>query len=345
MNIKRLMGSPPGRLWAKMNEDNAFNWAVVLAWNFLQSLFPIVLVMAAVLGLALGFMGVGSGQIYHTVASFIPDPKAQQDTFNALNSFHQKSGLFFLIGFLGLVWSGTGLFRAMEQAFAVIYHTRQRPLLKGVLMSVGMVVLLTVFGGLMLVSTTLLGLLNQLPYLPSLLANGTVVFIIQAAIGVIGGFVLYLAIYFVVPNRRMRWGSIWIGAALAAVLFEALSLIFPLYLRLTGAGSGYGKTFGLLFLLMLYFYYIGVVTMLGVEINSLLYPIQVDQPNGKESLVTPVQAGNATPEPAPLQAPADAPATASSETPSKVGRSRISGVFALSVLWLTGILRRRSRIA
>jgi len=345
MNIKRLMGSPPGRLWAKMNEDNAFNWAVVLAWNFLQSLFPIVLVMAAVLGLALGFMGVGSGQIYHTVASFIPDPKAQQDTFNALNSFHQKSGLFFLIGFLGLVWSGTGLFRAMEQAFAVIYHTRQRPLLKGVLMSVGMVVLLTVFGGLMLVSTTLLGLLNQLPYLPSLLANGTVVFIIQAAIGVIGGFVLYLAIYFVVPNRRMRWGSIWIGAALAAVLFEALSLIFPLYLHLTGAGSGYGKTFGLLFLLMLYFYYIGVVTMLGVEINSLLYPIQVEQPDGKESLVTPVQAGNATPEPAPLQAPADAPATASSETPSKVGRSRISGVFALSVLWLTGILRRRSRIA
>ena len=112
MNIKRLMGSPPGRLWAKMNEDNAFTWAVVLAWNFLVSLFPIVLVMAAVLGLALGFMGVGSGQIYHTVASFIPDPKAQQDTFNALNSFHQKSGLFFLIGFLGLVWSGTGLFRA-----------------------------------------------------------------------------------------------------------------------------------------------------------------------------------------------------------------------------------------
>jgi membrane protein len=290
MNAKRLTDSLPGRLWAKMGEDNAFTWAVVLAWNFLQSLFPIVLVIAAVLGVGLGFLGVGSGTIYHTVASLIPDTKAQKDTFNALNNFHQQSGLFFVLGFAGLVWSGTGLFRAMEQAFAVIYHTRQRPLPKGILMSVGMVLLLTVFGGLMLVSTTLLGLVNQVPYVPLLLANGTVDFAVQLAVGSLSGFVLYLAIYYVVPNKKMRWGSIWIGAALAGALFECLSLIFPLYLRLTGAGAGYGKTFGLLFLLMLYFYYIGIVTMLGVEVNSLLHPIRVKQPNGSESLVTPVQA-------------------------------------------------------
>lgn len=278
MNGKRLLASPPGRLFTKMNEDNAFTWAAVLAWNFLLSLFPLVLVVAAVLGLALGFLGVGSDQVYRTVASLIPDSKAQKDTFNALNNFHQKGGIFFLIGFAGLVWSGTGLFRAMEQAFAVIYHTRQRPMLRGILMSVGMVVLLTVFGGLMLVSTTLLGLLNQLPYLPSLLANGTLDFAVQVVVGGLSGFVLYLAIYHVVPNQKMGWGSIWVGAALAGTLFECLSLAFPLYLRLTGAGSGYGRTFGLLFLLMLYFYYIGVVTMVGVEVNSLLRPIRVDQP-------------------------------------------------------------------
>jgi membrane protein len=284
------MESLPGRLFTKMSEDNAFTWATVLAWNFLLSLFPIVLVIAAVLGVGLGFLGVRSGAIYHTVAALIPDTKAQKDTFNALNNFHQQSGIFFLLGFAGLVWSGTGLFRAMEQAFAVIYHTRQRPLLKGIAMSVGMVLLLTVFGGLMLVSTTLLGLVNQVPYLPSLLANGSVDFAVQVAVGSLSGFVLYLAIYFVVPNKKMRWGSIWIGAALAGALFEILSLIFPLYLRLTGVGAGYGKTFGLLFLLMLYFYYIGLVTMLGVEVNSLLHPIRVKQPNGSESLVTPVQA-------------------------------------------------------
>jgi membrane protein len=340
MNVERLTESLPGRLWTKMNEDNAFTWAVVLAWNFLLSLFPIVLVIAAVLGLGLGFLGVGSGSIYHTVASLIPDPKAQKDTFNALNNFQQKSGIFFVLGFVGLVWSGTGLFRAMEQAFAVIYHTRQRPLPKGILMSLGMVLLLTLFGGLMLVSTTLLGLVSQVPYLPSLLANGTVDFAGQVVIGGLSGFVLFLAIYYVVPNQKMRWGSIWIGAALAGALFECLSLLFPLYLRFTGAGAGYGKTFGLLFLLMLYFYYIGIVTMLGIEVNSLLHSIRVEQPHGRESLVTPIQALDRPPEPAPLEAPADEPTTT-----DRGRRSRIKGFVAFALLWLTGAIRGRPRVS
>jgi membrane protein len=283
--------------------------------------------MAAVLGVGLGYIGVSSHQVYGTVASIIPDRNAQKEVLATLNTFQQRSGIFFLVGFVGLVWSGAGLFRSMEQGFAVIYHTRQRPLIKGVLMSVGMVLVLTVFGGLMLVTTTLLGLLNQLPYLPTVLANGAVDFALQVVLGVGTGFLLFLAIYYVVPNRRQDWGKVWIGAALAGLLFEALSLIFPLYLRVTGSGSTYGKTFGLLFLLMVYFYFLGIVTMVGFEVNSLLYPVPVDQPQGKESLVTPTQA----PKPRPRS------------KPQHVRRSRIKGVLAYAVLWLIGPLRRKSR--
>jgi membrane protein len=298
MNINRLMKTPPGRLFVKMGEDNAFNWAVIIAWNFLQSLFPIALVMAAVLGVGLGYIGVNSDRVYGTVASIIPDATAQKEVLATLNTFQQKSGIFFLIGFAGLLWSGAGLFRTMDQGFAVVYHTRKRALVKGVLMSVGMVVLLTVFGGLMLFTTTFLGLLNQLPYVPTALANGAVDLLLHMVLGGGTGFLLFLAIYYVVPNRRQDWGKVWIGAALAGVLFEGLSLAFPLYLRLTGGGSSYGKTFGILFLLMVYFYLLGIVTMVGVEVNSLLDQVPIHQRQGKESLVTPTQA----PDPAPSRA-------------------------------------------
>jgi len=275
--VRTLRESVAGRLVDKLGRDQAFNWAVIIAWNFLQSLFPIVLVMAALLGVVLGWIGVGSEQVYRTVLTIIPDPAAQRQALQALNLFHQKSGIFFVVGFAGLVWSGAGLFRTMEQAFGVIYGTRQRPFLKGVLMSVGMVVLLTLFGGLMLVSTTVLGLLNQLPYLPSLLANPAAAFVFQLLLGVAAGVGLYLCIYFVVPNRGQRWRSIWPGALLAGLLFEVLSLVFPLYLRLTGTAATYGKTFGLLFLLMVYFYFLGIVTMLGAELNSLLFPAETEE--------------------------------------------------------------------
>ncbi|HVD00197.1 MAG TPA: YihY/virulence factor BrkB family protein [Candidatus Dormibacteraeota bacterium] len=340
MNLPSVAASAraswPGRLFTKLGQDNAFNWAVIIAWNFLQSLFPIVLVMAAVIGLLLGRVGVGSQRVYSTVISIIPDHAAQQQALQALSLFHQRSGIFFLVGFAGLVWSGAGLFRTMEQAFAVIYHTHQRPLLKGVLMSIGMVFLLTLFGGLMLVTTTLLGLLHQLPYLPSLLANGLVAFLLQAAIGVGAGFALFLCIYFVVPNRRQDWGKVWPGALLAGALFEVLSLVFPLYLRLTGTAATYGKSFGLLFLLMVYFYFLGIVTMLGVEVNSMLYPVPVEQPNGRESLVKPTQADR----PAPLAAP---PAAEKSPRPEPPRHSPVKGMVAVVLLWLAGPLRRRAR--
>ena len=207
VRIDQLKKTPPGQLFVKMGEDNAFNWAVIIAWNFLQSLFPIALVMAALLGVGLAYVGVGSHQVYGTVASIIPDTNAQKEVLATLNTFQQKSGIFFLIGFAGLIWSGASLFRTMEQAFAVIYHTRQRPLIKGIFMSVGMVLLLTLFGGLMLVSTTVFGLLNQLPYLPTVLANGMFDFVLQVALGLGTGFLLFMAIYYVVPNRRLGLGE------------------------------------------------------------------------------------------------------------------------------------------
>jgi membrane protein len=316
MNISGLSESWPGRFLRKLGQDNAFNWAVILAWNFLQSLFPMVLVMAAILGLVLGFIGVGSDQVYLTVLSIIPDAVAQREAFSALQFFHQKSGIFFLIGFAGLIWTGSGLFRSMEQAFAVIYKTKQRPLPRGLLMSVGMVFLFTLFAGLMLVTSFLLGLLDKLPFLPGVLHNGTAAFMLQFLIGLAAGFLLFLCIYRVVPNRHQHWGKVWPGAAAAGLLFELLSLLFPLYLRLTGGGSAYGKTFALLFLLMIYFYFLGIVTMVGAEINSLLYPAEV---------------GATEPVPEPVAKP---------KRPS-----RLKGIAALGVLWAMGALRGRRRAA
>jgi YihY family inner membrane protein len=330
-NFDHLKKTPPARLFIKMREDNAFDWAVIIAWNFLQSLFPIALVMAAVLGVGLGYVGVGSQHVYETITSIIPDTNAQREVLATLKTFQQKSGIFFLVGFAGLIWSGASLFRTIEQAFAVIYHTRQRPLIKGIFMSVGMVLLLTVFGGLMVVSTTLLGLLSPLPFLPTVLANGTVGFGLQIVFGLGLGFMLFLAIYYVVPNRRLDWGKVWVGAALAGVLFEGLSLIFPLYLRMTGVGSTFGKTFGILFLLMIYFYLLGNVTMIGVEVNSLRYRVPVDQPQGKESLVTPGQVREPAAPPRANVGPARRPTS--------------NGVLTHVARRLTAGLRRKPRVS
>ena len=332
MNLSKLTQSPPGRLFTKVQEDNAFNWAIIIAWNTLTNLVPLVLVSAAVLGIVLGMLGVSSKGIYGAVLSIIPNnDSARSEALNALNTFQQRSGLFFVIGFVGLLWTATGLFRSMEQAFAVIYHTRQRTLVKGILMSFGMMVLFIALVGVMVVSSTFLGYAQHLSFLPGFIAgNGVVAFGVQFLVGTIAGFLLFLSIYYVVPNRHQVWRKVIPGALLAALLFEGLTLLFPIYIRYTGNGTAYGKTFGLIFLLMTFFYFLGIVTMLGVELNSLLHPVPVDQPEGRESLQTPIQG-----EPA-------APATKSKGAP-RPRSSRVKGAVALTVMAATGVLRKGSR--
>jgi uncharacterized BrkB/YihY/UPF0761 family membrane protein len=102
------------------------------------------------------------------------------------------------------------------------------------------------------------------------LSGGPGTVALQAVLGVVAGLILFGAIYFVVPNKPQSVRQIWPGALLAGVLFELLTLLFPAYLSLTGAGNTYGKTFGLLFLLMTYAYFLGLITMLGAALNTVV---------------------------------------------------------------------------
>jgi membrane protein len=270
--LKRWNASFPGRFANKFNADQAPNWAVIIAWNTLGSMFPILLVIVGVLGAALSFAGVKATVVYATVLSLIPaDSGAQQETLRALETARHASGVFFLVGFLGLVWSGSSLFGSMEQAFDAIYGTGQRDFVRQKVMSVLMVLLFTVLAGAILLTSTLLGLLEHLPFLPSaLLLHGGVAFALQVAFGLIAGCTLFLAIFYVVPNGKQEIRRVWPGALLAGFAFEALTLLFPLYIRLTGGSNQYGKTFGFLFLVLSLAYFVGLITMLGAELNSLL---------------------------------------------------------------------------
>lgn len=272
--LDRWNRSFPGRLINKFNADQAPNWAVIIAWNTLGSMFPILLVIVGLLGVLLAQVGVNAAGVYSTVLSLIPtDAAAQRETLRALETARHARGVFFLVGFLGLVWSGSNLFGSMEQAFDAVYKTGQRDFIRQKVMSVLMIVVFTVLAGAILLTSTVLGLLERLPFLPpALLLHGGTTFALQVVFGVIAGCVLFLAIFYVVPNRRQELTGIWPGAVFAGCAFEALTLLFPLYIRLTGTANQYGKTFGFLFLVLALAYFLGLITMLGAELNSLLAP-------------------------------------------------------------------------
>src|SRR5436309_11157845 len=106
----RLMESVPGRVVLKFLEDQAPNWAALIAWNALFAMFPIVLFAASILGLVLRFFGEANAHVYNIIFSAIPTgSKDQTQMLTAVNGVKHASGLFFVIGLVGLLWGGSAL--------------------------------------------------------------------------------------------------------------------------------------------------------------------------------------------------------------------------------------------
>lgn len=279
--VKRLVAqaraTTAGKVVLKIGEDRALNWATQIAWSALLAVFPMTLAMAAVVGLVLGVVGDSSINLKVQVAGLFPDVRTQDEILTALNAAHQQSGPLAIVSFIGLVLAGSALFGTMEQAFATIYHAAPRSFIKQKLVSVLMMAVFMVFMLLVVGSSAGLAAVGSLSGVNLTRSLGAASVAIQAVFGVVAGFLLFYAIYFVVPNRKQRWRQVWPGALLAGALFELLTLVFPLYLEVNKGLQNYGKTFGLLFVLMAFLYFLGIITMVGVELNSVLYPVPVDR--------------------------------------------------------------------
>src|SRR5437899_10013125 len=278
-----LLESLPGRVIRKFLEDQAPNWAALIAWNALFAMFPIVIFAASILGYALRLFGQANDAVYKTIFTAIPgDPKQQEELLKAVSGVKSHSGLLFIVGLAGLLLGGSALFGVMEQAFAVIYHTRPRDFVRQKLIAFGMVFLFTILVGVAVATSAILPALKQIPDIPVFLYSGAAAFILQVIVGTIAGFLLFGSMYYVIPNRKQQFRKIVPGALIAGILFEVITLLFPLYLELNKGLNQYGKTFGLLFVLMTFFFFLGLITMIGVEVNSVIYPVPIALP-GKDS--------------------------------------------------------------
>ena len=267
--MSRLARAFPVRAVKRYLDCQGPNWATLIAWNGLFAMLPMILVVATILGAVLHSQGIASGVEQQVVRAF-PNHGDQQTITKALAAFKDKSGILGLIAFGGLLWSGSGLFGAIEQGLSTLYGSKTRDFVRQKLMAFLMMLLFTLLAIPLVLSGSLLPALRSLSVVPSVLTSGPAALLIQVGLGVLDAALLFFAIYFVVPNRRQRVRHVLPGAFTAGVLLEALTLLFPLYFKLAGGFATYGATFALFFLLMTYAFFLGQITMLGGAVNAEL---------------------------------------------------------------------------
>ncbi len=255
--------------WTKMNNDGLFNMAAMLAYNFLMSFFPILLVLFTIGGLILTATGAGQQLLLNAVANVLPPSTSHELLFKFTKGIKQSAAVLFIFGIVVALFTGSRLFVTIEYAFGVIFRLRSRDFLRQNLMAIGMVLLYAVLIPVVLLASVIppavvraLGIGKNTPVLG---------FLIQAGfdlLSVLFAAVLFAAIYIVVPNRPVRLREVWKGTLVAAVLLVLYESLFPLYVSHFLNSQDLGATAGFAVVILVFFYYLAVILLLGAEINS-----------------------------------------------------------------------------
>lgn len=266
-NIEQEL-KPIQALLKKFTNDWSFNLSAALAYNLLLATFPIIVALLSLLGFAFGLFGQNATTtIADTLNKATPtNINAQDIVLHVQRQLQQSSGVLGLIALVSAILVGSRLFALIETFFSIIYHARPRPFVRRNLIALGMFVCFIFL-------VPLISFAASLPTLVFTLFKSTPVGnvpFLSSAMGILGGllagFILFMAIYTVVPNLHIRLSHGWRGALGAAIALQLYLLLFPVYAThfLKGAIGAVGFSA----LLLVFFYYFAVILFLGAEINA-----------------------------------------------------------------------------
>ncbi|HET9979900.1 MAG TPA: YhjD/YihY/BrkB family envelope integrity protein, partial [Ktedonobacterales bacterium] len=206
--------NPLIRFWTKVSNDWMFNLAGLLAYNFLISIFPILLALLAIAGFILNTISPGAEQqLVNGIANALPGGSSGTGgvvATAAVNNLQREAGVLFIIGVVTAIFTGSRLFVTIENCFGVIFRLRGRNLIHQNIMAIGMLLLYIVLVPIMfLASIVPSAILNAVH------ANGNATgfggFLFQVA-GLVAAFIvaliLFAAIYIVVPNRGVHFNEV-----------------------------------------------------------------------------------------------------------------------------------------
>lgn len=244
-------------------EDRAITLSAALAFYALLSLAPLLIVLTALIGLidptmqrdiARGIseaMGPRAGEIVSTILANAPTPD-----FGSLMS---------VLGVLVLVFAGAGVFGQLQGALNQIWEVQPRPGLKlatRIRQRAMPFLMLFLLGALMIAGVLASWLLRLL------LPQGSILRLADLIAGLLLFTLLFGLLFKVLPDTRIRWSDVWVGALVTAVLFVLARWAMGFYFSYSTIGSAYGAA-GSLVLMLIMVYYSFLIMLFGAELTQV----------------------------------------------------------------------------
>ena len=253
-------------------EDGAMRLSSSLAYYAIFSLAPLLVIVISIAGLVFG-EEAARGQIAQQISALAGAGEAIQATVQASASEKTTGMLATIIGLVVLLFGASTVFAELKDALNTIWGVTVKPgrafftLVRDRFLSFSIVLAI---GFLLLVSLVLSAVLaalgkymsSQLP-LPAAVWQGCDFLVSFAVISA-----LFAMIFKILPNVRIGWRDVRIGAVGTALLFTIGKFLIGLYLGTSSIASSFGAA-GSVVIVLVWIYYSSCILFFGAEFTKV----------------------------------------------------------------------------
>jgi len=246
----------------------------VIAYNAIFSLPGLLVVIVTLAGYFFGTEIVNQ-HLHGTIAKAMGEDTADQIEEMILIASRSRDSIWAtILGIITIIVGATGVFVQMQKSLNIIWEVKATTKKSGVwtliktrLFSFGLILSIGFLLLISLVITTLLAAAGEwikLHWDESLLWLFTV-FNFIISIGIVT--VLFAMMFKILPDAKIKWRYVWLGAFVTALLFEIGKTLLGLYFGKASPGSGYGAA-GSIILILIWTTYSSMIVFFGAEFTK-----------------------------------------------------------------------------
>ena len=264
--------------WVSLCETAVYSWlddraptmGAAIAYYTVFSLAPMLVMVIAIAGLVFG-QKAAEGALFGGLTELVGAESAGAVQAMLRSASSTRTGILAtVVGFGTLIIGATAVFSELQSALNVIWKAPAsgglgvwHHLLKSRLLSLSVVL---VIGFLLLVSlviSTALAVFSD--YLDWILPGfATILHVIHLTLSFGFTTVLFAMMFKILPDNPVEWEEVWLGGAVAALLFTVGKHLISFYIGSSNMASTYGAA-GALIIVLVWVFYSAQIFLLGAE--------------------------------------------------------------------------------
>jgi membrane protein len=256
-------------VFRRFSNDAGSFLAATISYYALFSIFPLLLLAISAAGFALTYTGAAEAVLNYATSLI---PQFSEEIRTNVEAIARDRTSVGIIGLLALLWAGTYVFEAIEYALNRVWKVPvgRHFILSKMLSIAGVVAVILVLLATSLISAGYqafqaywLSAFEATPPLAALRAASVL-------LGMAITFAALLIIYKVVPNLKLTFKDVWVGAVFSTIAWELAKRLFVVYTSRAARFEAVYGSVGVIIGVLVWLYISGIILVFGAEINAAL---------------------------------------------------------------------------